>query len=360
MNESDGAPGRTSEGPSTTSSATTSLRDDGVSRAAPRRDQQAMQPLEWMRAIRRAGLTRSQLAVLDSLALRMGRDGTGFASHQQLADDTGVNRTTVWRCLATASELGWVRQTRRGHRVGSGTALASEYVLSEGGTAPDRSKVAPVQRWESRANVAPVQRSDAANVAPVQHGDTGSTLHSDGPNVAFPRPNVAKVRPNVAPVQHPEVFYQRSSTRDPLPECGNAVVVAPAVAPAARPRDVVWDAVMDACQIDTASIPGSARGAYNRAVADLKQANAEPDEIARRAMHFRMHWPDITCTPTALARRWAEIAEPPRRIARGDMVTLSNMALVAKFQTEEDTRAEAARQQAALAAWQREQERTHR
>lgn len=353
MNESDGARGRTSEGPSTTSSANTSLRDDGVSRAEPRRGQQAMQPLEWMRAIRRAGLTRSQLAVLDSLALRMGRDGTGFASHQQLADDTGVARTTVWGYLATAIELGWVRQTRRGHRVSKGTSVASEYVLSEGITVSTPARARPRGRPRRRAD------ADRPNVQPVQHWPADPTLQTDGPNVAFPRPNVAKVRPNVAPVHHPEVFYQRSSTRDPLPECGNAVVVAPAVAPAARPRDVVWDAVMDACQIDTASIPGSARGAYNKAVADLKQANADPDEIARRAMHFRMHWPDITLTPTALARRWAEIAEPPRRLAHRDVTALSNMALVARLRTEEDTRAEAARQQAALAAWQLEQEGTH-
>lgn len=82
---------------------------------------------------------------------------------------------------------------------------------------------------------------------------------------------------------------------------------------APRARDDTWDAVMVACNVDAQSIPPSARGGYNKAVADLKAVGATPSDIRQRAHNFQLHWPDISLTPTALARRWAEVAEPPRR-----------------------------------------------
>lgn len=93
-------------------------------------------------------------------------------------------------------------------------------------------------------------------------------------------------------------------------------LLAPAVPPPdepipLRPRDEVWDALMDACDVDTASIPKSARGAYNRAVADLRAIGARPDEIAAKALTFRQTWPRVSLTPTALVRRWSELTPRP-------------------------------------------------
>lgn len=85
------------------------------------------------------------------------------------------------------------------------------------------------------------------------------------------------------------------------------------IAPRTRAADDTWDAVMVACNVDAQSIPPSARGGYNKAVADLKAVGATPSDIRQRAHNFQLHWPDISLTPTALARRWAEVAEPPRR-----------------------------------------------
>jgi len=78
----------------------------------------------------------------------------------------------------------------------------------------------------------------------------------------------------------------------------------------ARERDEVWDSLLEACGVDTNQIPSSARGAYNRAVADLKAIGATPNEIRRRAAVFRGQWRDMSLTPTALARRWAECDRP--------------------------------------------------
>lgn len=80
---------------------------------------------------------------------------------------------------------------------------------------------------------------------------------------------------------------------------------APAVA--TRAPDELWDAVMDACGIRSGAITKSARGAYNRAVKDLRAIGATPEQVAAKAAAWRRSWSGATMTPTALARRWDEI-----------------------------------------------------
>lgn len=78
-----------------------------------------------------------------------------------------------------------------------------------------------------------------------------------------------------------------------------------------RPRDLLWDAVMFACEIDPDTISASARGAYNRAIRDLRAINATPEQVAEKAAGWRRSWSAVTMTPTALARRWSEIPTGP-------------------------------------------------
>lgn len=75
---------------------------------------------------------------------------------------------------------------------------------------------------------------------------------------------------------------------------------------AERPRDDVWDAMLEVCGIDPDGITKSSRGAYNRAARDLKDAHATRETIIERAFVFRRRWPQVSLTPTALARRWPE------------------------------------------------------
>lgn len=75
--------------------------------------------------------------------------------------------------------------------------------------------------------------------------------------------------------------------------------------PARNGRDVLWDAMLHVCGISGAISP-SARGAYNKARADLAACDATPETIRQRAAVFRMRWPGVSLTPTALARRWSE------------------------------------------------------
>ena len=92
----------------------------------------SIKPLVWMRAIRDDPrcTTVARLAVLWALALRMRADGSGYASAQMLMGDTEVCKRTVMYALAWARRSAYLDQTRRGHRLGSGQVIASEWQLS--------------------------------------------------------------------------------------------------------------------------------------------------------------------------------------------------------------------------------------
>jgi len=64
---------------------------------------------------------------------------------------------------------------------------------------------------------------------------------------------------------------------------------------------------MSVCGIETASITASSRGAYNRAVADLREVGATQGQVVLRAKKYRERWPSTSLTPTALAKHWAEL-----------------------------------------------------
>ena len=52
----------------------------------------------------------------------------------------------------------------------------------------------------------------------------------------------------------------------------------------------------------------SARGRLNMAVKQLKEIDADPLEIPRRAAKYRETWPSVTLTDTALIKHWANLA----------------------------------------------------
>lgn len=94
-----------------------------------------------------------------------------------------------------------------------------------------------------------------------------------------------------------------ASTPTPTP----TTTVAPLKA--TRQKDLVFEAVCEVLGIDwqhDLSPDGSGRGSINKAVQDLKAANATPDEIRKRAKE----WPSqfsVTLTAPALAKHWASL-----------------------------------------------------
>lgn len=101
----------------------------------------------------------------------------------------------------------------------------------------------------------------------------------------------------------------------PLPDSPSPIAAKAAkVNGSRRPKDEIWESLLTACGIPlTATISPSARGAYNRAVKDLKSMGASPEMIAARGKAFSRKWPSVSLTPTALVRRWNESVVPSKR-----------------------------------------------
>jgi hypothetical protein len=77
-----------------------------------------------------------------------------------------------------------------------------------------------------------------------------------------------------------------------------------------RERDTLFDAVATACGIDVPSITRSSRGALNRAVKELREVNATPDQIANVAKAYKATYPNASLTPMALVKHWASFGAP--------------------------------------------------
>ena len=131
--------------------------------------------------------------------------------------------------------------------------------------------------------------------------------------VQVPLPSDSQNAPGTLPeasVQEKEEGLGREQGKD----------IAPAPADAEKParlRDALWDSMLAACEIHEQPTE-SARGAYNRARKDLAGVGATPEEIHRRAGIHRLKWPDISLTPSSLARHWAECAVAPLHRSNGE------------------------------------------
>lgn len=77
-----------------------------------------------------------------------------------------------------------------------------------------------------------------------------------------------------------------------------------------RPKDQIWDALLESCGLTGTTPTKSERNAWNAATKQLRDIAASPDEIRRRAKLYREHWPSVNITPTALARHWNECTQP--------------------------------------------------
>lgn len=75
----------------------------------------------------------------------------------------------------------------------------------------------------------------------------------------------------------------------------------------ARPPDPVFEAIIQACGLDLDELTKSARGAANKAAKELREVGATPDGIRARAKVHRKRWPDAECTPSSLAKNYAQL-----------------------------------------------------
>lgn len=89
-------------------------------------------PMGWLVAVRDHP-TRppsAQRLVLACLATRLDwTAGTGYCSHATMAADAGASVSTAKRATRWAVRAGLLAQTRRGHYISAGLAVASEWQL---------------------------------------------------------------------------------------------------------------------------------------------------------------------------------------------------------------------------------------
>jgi len=71
-----------------------------------------------------------------------------------------------------------------------------------------------------------------------------------------------------------------------------------------RQRDLVFEALAEACDIDMAELTKPARGALNAATRELRLLDATAEDIHRRAGAYRAKMPDVAITPSALVKWW--------------------------------------------------------
>lgn len=83
-----------------------------------------------------------------------------------------------------------------------------------------------------------------------------------------------------------------------------------------RTRDLLWEALVKACHADDEEMTKSERGRYNKALKELREAGATPEEVGKRARFWRQTYPGASLTPTALATHWSALKPPPSPHAR--------------------------------------------
>lgn len=75
-----------------------------------------------------------------------------------------------------------------------------------------------------------------------------------------------------------------------------------------RPRNLLWDSVIEACGWNGQPLTKSQQGRTAAAVKELNEVNATPEQVKQRAANYRKKYPGMDVTPTALAANWASIA----------------------------------------------------
>lgn len=84
--------------------------------------------------------------------------------------------------------------------------------------------------------------------------------------------------------------------------------------PKERPKDQIWDTMLAVCGLNGSKPTPSERGAWNKSAQALRAVNATPREIQARAVAYRKRWPNVSLTPTSLARRWSECVADTQKI----------------------------------------------
>jgi DNA-binding transcriptional ArsR family regulator len=83
-----------------------------------------------------------------------------------------------------------------------------------------------------------------------------------------------------------------------------------------RKADDLFETVAQVCGISLDGITRTARGQLNKAVKELREVQATPEQIHHKAKAYRTQYPNATLTPTALTKHWSSFAQLERKQQR--------------------------------------------
>lgn len=166
------------------------------------------------------------------------------------------------------------------------------------------------KREEARIRKAEWRERNAAEKAKQAASPTGTdTGQQGGTNEPVPLHREQSTESQSTEFQSTESIYIAEAAK-PKPARAKADSVS------TRPRNVVWDAVVEVCAIDSQSIPKSQASLIGKVVAELAGLDTTPDEIRARGRIYKRKFPNVPLTPTALLKQWAGLTEksiPVRR-----------------------------------------------
>lgn len=200
--------------------------------------------LAW--AVRQDPGSSPRKFVLIMLAERHNREtGRCYPSIDLLSKDTCLSRSTVKRSLDDLEESGYIKRTRR--RRTDGTLGVYEYELLF---------------------------------------EPGFTVHTPGSTVT-PSPGFTVNPLNLEVDLEPNVSTDVLTPQRPK-----------------RKADPLWDVlVLELGEPATKS----ERGRRNKALAELREVGATPEQIRTRLQTYRKRWPGVDVTATALAANWTAL-----------------------------------------------------
>jgi biotin operon repressor len=230
----------------------------------------AIECMVW--ALEQDGLKTNEKFVLLGIANHSRPDGkNAFPSLDTLARYTALSVSTVQRAINALCEKGVLVKDSGGGR------KSNTYTLRM-----HRAEVIQLEIIEGG-------HSDHPKHDPVD--PEGS--HSDH----APR-SALTMQPSQALTKQPS----QALTKEPLSNRNTT-----AIEPRAKKRDEVWDAIMEACGVNTATINSNERGRYNKAVKLLKESGATGAQIHTRVQVYRRKFKGASVTPVAIANHWSEL-----------------------------------------------------
>lgn len=191
--------------------------------------------------------------VLLALADHANADGECWPSMKRIAERSDISPRQVSRAINELVELGLIEKANR-------RRFGGQY-----------------RGWDYRVLVQRTSTS-GGHPRPVTSG--------------HPRPSPADTGVRSEPSENRQV--------EPL-------AAAPPKSVKQRQADPLWDTMLNACRINPQTLTGSERGRINKALKELREVNATPDELAARAKSYTVKYPGAALTPTALAANWSQL-----------------------------------------------------